>query len=177
MAGPFETRLLELIKRRNGGGESAEDLLQKTSAGLIKQTDPLRRNLINRSNTFLGGNFDITQIPEYGFMRDMIGRNADMAKDNILETMPSGGTLLDKLADVDIGKMQTMTALGSDLYGRELDRATSLATGAPLSAGMSGLGSILQLLAAREGAAAQRDAGQQAMLGAGLGGLLGGIDW
>lgn len=166
---------------------TSEEVLANTSQDLIEQTAPLRDELIGRSEDFLGVSQpgqpstpplqSVTSTPQFDIVRQLADQQAKTARDSILSRLPSGGVLLDKLADVDIGKAQTLSLAGSDIYGRELDRATALATGTPLAAGLGGLGSLAQLEAARAQAAADRDAAQKNALGTGLGMFLGGFDW
>lgn len=163
----------EMARRRAAKPPTPEEQLQQAAMGLIQQTDPLRTSLISRSEEFLGGG-DVTSTPEFMAMKQMTGQQSDMAKDRILETMPSGGVLLDKLADVDIDRARTLSMAGGSIYGDEMNRAVSLATGAPLSASMGGLGALTQLEAAREQAEAQRDAGTKSGIGGALGAFLGG---
>jgi hypothetical protein len=160
---------------RPGGTPTAEDVLGGAAQGLIKQTDPLREALISQSSDFLKGGMDPRATPEFSAIRQYADQQSKQAKDSILETMPSGGTLLDKLADVDIGKARTLTDASAGIYGENLSRAFSLATGAPLSTGMSGLGALTQLNAAREQSSADRDAAAKGGTGAAVGGLLGGV--
>lgn len=164
---------------------SPEEVLSNTSQDLIEQTAPLRDELIGRSEDFLGVSQpgqpstpplqSVTSTPQFDIVRQLADQQAKTARDSILSRLPSGGVLLDKLADVDIGKAQTLSLAGSDIYGRELDRATALATGTPLAAGLGGLGSLAQLEAARAQASADRESSQKNALGTGLGMFLGGI--
>lgn len=153
---------------------SPEDKLKDAASRLLDQTDPLRKKLIGQSKAFLNGGMDVMSTPEFLAMKQFAGLQADQAKDNILETMPNGGVLLDKLADVDIGKARGLSEAAGSIYGNQLNRATALATGAPLNAAMGGLGALTQLDAAREQADADREAGAKGGIGAALGGFLGG---
>jgi hypothetical protein len=115
----------------------------------IRKTDPIRNRLYSRSNRFLKGGMDVTGTPAYNAVRAMANQQSDQAKDNILETMPNGGVLLDKLADVDIDKARTLTSASSDIYNSELDRAMFLGTGPGHQASLQGIGGLAQVENAR----------------------------
>jgi hypothetical protein len=152
---------------------TAEQVYGNTAQDLIKQTDPLRKALIGQSSDFLTGGMDPTATPEYSAIRSFADQQARQAKDSILETMPSGGTLLDKLADVDIGKARTLTDASASIYGGNLDRAFSLATGTPLTGSMSSLAGLSQLDAARKQSADAAEADEKSAMGSAVGGMAG----
>lgn len=149
-------------------GVPANWSLEAIASNLFQQTDPLRRELIGQSADFLSGGMNPMKTPEYAAIRSYANQQANQAKDSILETLPSGGTLLDKLADVDIGKARTLTDAAAGIYGDNLTRAMSLATGGTQSAIAARSGAD-QLTAAREQADAARDAGEKNALGSAVG--------
>lgn len=141
---------------------------------LLKQTDPLRKELISQSNTFLQGGMDVGLTPEFNAIRSMADSQGKLARENILSSLPGGGVLLDKLADVDIEKARTLTSASSDIYNNQLNRAMSLATGSPFQGGVTGLGGLAQNELARSQAAQAQQAGQKNALGSAVGGIAGG---
>lgn len=164
----------DIIKALQPGGQlTAEQVFSNTAQDLIKKTDPLRDALIDRSSNFLAGGLDPMATPEFAAIRSYADQQAKQARDSILETMPSGGTLLDKLADVDIGKARTLTDASANIYGNNLNQAFSLATGAPLTGSMTGLGALSQMEAARNQANAAKEAGEKNALGSAVGGIAG----
>jgi hypothetical protein len=136
---------------------------------LFESTDPLRSSLIGQSADFLSGGMDPTLTPEYSAIRNFANQQSSQAKDNILSTMPSGGTLLDKLADVDISKARTLTDASAGIYGDNMNRAMSLAIGSPLQTSISGTGAAAQMQAAKEQAEATESAGQKSGMGEAVG--------
>lgn len=162
------------------GPGANEQALLKLYSDLISQTDPLRKKLIKQSNSFLknGMEFDVAGTPQFMAARDMANLQADNSRDSILENMPSGGVLLDKLADVDIDKARNLTQVGSGIYQNEynnrLNQAMTLATGGPFQAGAQGMGQLAQMDVAREQTAAAQQAGQKSGAGAAAGGMMGG---
>lgn len=161
------------------GPGANETALLNLYQGLIKQTDPLRKRLVRQSDSFLkkGMNFDVAGTPQFMAARDMANLQAQGARDSILENMPSGGVLLDKLADVDIDKARNLTQVGSNIFENEFNtrrnQAMSLATGGPFQAGAQGMGQLAQMDVAREQSAAAQQAGQKSGLGAAIGGAAG----
>jgi hypothetical protein len=147
--------------------------LEQIANNLFQQTDPLRQDLIGQSQDFLSGGMDPTATPEYAAIRQYADQQANQARDSILETMPSGGTLMDKLADVDISKARTLTDASAGIYGDNMDRALTLASGFTQNAVGARAGAD-QLTAAREQADASRDAATKMAIGEGAGGIAGG---
>lgn len=162
------------------GPGANEQALLKLYKDLIKQTDPLRKKLIGKSKSFLnnGMDFDVAGTPQFMAARDLANFQAQGARDSILENMPGGGVLLDKLADVDIDKARGLTQVGAGIYQNEynnrLNQAMTLATGGPFQAGAQGMGQLAQMDVAREQTAAAQQAGQKGGAGAALGGMMGG---
>lgn len=175
MIDPWRARAIRQQPQPYNGmpGTPANWTLDQIANNLFQQTDPLRRGLIDQSQNFLSGGMDPTATPEFAAIRSYADQQAKQAKDSILETLPSGGTLLDKLADVDIGKARTLTDASAGIYGDNLSRALTLATGGTQSA-ISSRAAADQLIAAREQADADRDAAAKGGAGAAVGGALGG---
>ncbi len=168
-----------------GANESA---LLKLYQDLIKQSGPLRQSLMNKSSNFLKNGMDfnpnVRKTPQYNFARDQANRQSDAARDSIMETMPGGGVLLDKLADVSIDKARTLTQVGSNIYQdqlqdhrnqyqNEMNRAMQLATGGGFQTGAAGMGQLAQMDVAREQTAAAQQASQKGGAGSAAGGFLG----
>jgi hypothetical protein len=147
--------------------------LEQIANNLFEQTYPIRQSLVGQSTDFLKGGMNPMETPEYAAIRQYADQQANTAKDSILETMPNGGTLLDKLADVDIGKARTLTDASAGIYGDNLSRAMTLATGSTQAAIGARAGAD-QLKAAREAADAQRDSATKMAVGEGIGGIAGG---
>src|SRR5690348_7322067 len=90
--------VFDLFRQTQGKATpTAEQVMSGSAQGLIKQTDPLRKSLINQSRNFLNGGFDPASTPEFSAIRSFADQQADQARKGILETLPSGGVLLDKL--------------------------------------------------------------------------------
>jgi hypothetical protein len=151
---------------------NASMTLDQIAEKLFKQTDPLREQLIGQSQDFLSGGMDPMATPEFAAIRSFADQQSNQARDSILENMPSGGTLLDKLADVDIGKARTLTDASAGIYGDNLNRAVNFATGGTQSSIMA-MSSAEQLRAAREQANASRDAGEKSAMGSAIGTVAG----
>ena len=148
---------------------SPESTLADISRSLFESTDPLRQSLISQSTNFLNSGMDPMSTPEFSAIRSYADQQSKQAKDSILETLPSGGSLLDKLADVDIGKARTLTDASAGIYSDNLNRATSLAMGAPLQGSLSAISAASQLDAAKRQAAAAQEAGEKNELGSAIG--------
>lgn len=155
----------------------AGDVLSNLAVDLIRQTEPLRDSLIDRSQDFLSGGFDPTKTPAFGARKLAAETQGQNARDAILANLPAGGALMDKLADVEIAKAGSLTGAASDIFDNEMNRAFSLATGAPLQTGLGTLNSQAiadqQMRQAQMQSEAARDAAQKESMGAGLGSFAG----
>ena len=154
-------------KGEPGGNASADDLSQISKA-LFEETDPLRQTLIGQSENFLAGNMDVTGTPMYGALKSSAEDQYGRARKNILASTPTGGGLTSALTQADLAKAGMLTRGTGDIAGRELDRATALATGTPLSASLSGLGTAGSIQAQMAAAEAQQNAATKQALGSGL---------
>lgn len=154
-------------------GQSPNWTLEAIANNLFQQTNPVRQELVDQSTNFLQGGMDPRSTPEFAAIKSYADQQAKQASNSILETLPSGGTLLDKLADVEIGKARTLTDASAGIYGDNLSRAMSLATGG-IGGAISARSGAEQLTAAREQANADRDSAAKGGVGTAIGGALGG---
>lgn len=150
--------------RQPGGKKGAQsnpsaDALAKIATDTYAQTQPLRTGLIDRSNSFLSGDLDITGSPQYVGMKNAADVAFQRARDNTIARTSAGGGLSDALTDLEMGRANTLTQGGGMIAGDELSRAIQLATG---SAGTTtaGLGQAASIQA-------QEIANQQASQAAG----------
>lgn len=139
---------------------------------LINQTDPLRRNLIGRSQNFLEGNLDVTATPMFRDLKGGVETSFNNARTGIIGDVAPGGALTQALVDLEDRKARTLTGGIGQIAGNEQANAMSLATG-QANTGLAGLGQAGQIQAAALQADAQRDAGIFGGLGAGAGAFAG----
>ena len=159
-----------------GGGSNKGDLLGGAggndlagmSRALFKETDPLRKSLISRSESFLQ-NGDVTQNPAYAALKQGAEQQFGRAKQNILASTPTGGALTSALAGNEYQKAANLTQGMGGLYNQEMSRAMNLAAGTPLTAAFGGMSSAAQLQGQLAQAQASQDAAQKGALGQGAG--------
>ncbi len=145
---------------------AAPNALAEISRRLFEQTDPIRASLIGRSKSFLDGNQDVTQTPQYGALKTAAENQFNTAKDNIISSTPGGGGLISALANLQAQKAAALTAGTGSLADNEMSRSFALGTGtAPVALG--GLGSAASSLG-QIGAAQAAQSGQ-ALQGLGMG--------
>lgn len=106
------------------------------------ETDPLRRSVIDRLSKFMSGNFDPTASPMYAPMKQAVEQQYGTAKNNIMSSLPGGGTLLDSLADLETNKAKSLTDMISQIVSDEYSKAYGLASGSPQTS-MAGLSAAL----------------------------------
>jgi hypothetical protein len=90
-----------------------------------------------------------------------------------MDMLPTGGGLQSGLAGLAGDRASGLTSLESMLYGNEMDRATSLATGQPMQTSYGGLGTAAQTQAGLAGAQLSADAQAKAGLTSGIGRIAG----
>ena len=157
-----------------GGGDynsPAGNELAGVARQLFAETDPLRKGLISQSEDFLKGNRDVYGTPAYGALKQGAESQYGRARQNILQNTPGGGALTSALAGNEYAKAGTLTQGAGALYGDELNRATSLATGAPLTGALGGLGTAGSIQAQLAQAQATQNAASKQALGQGAGAL------
>jgi len=184
----------------NGAGAAAQTSAAASSRlanqqaaiaqALFNQSAPIRSRVAARySNNNVFSNAAVTgkqveQSPLFPLLKQTAEQQYQIANDQALASLPTGGGLNAALGDIASNRAQTMVqgvgAIGENLQGireRELERAIGLATGTP-SIALSGLGSAgsllgnLQASQASQAAQAQSaQAGKNASVGQGLGTL------
>lgn len=132
----------------------AADALLASAMDFLNQSGPLRDQFVNRANNFMSGNLDVTQSPMYGALKLAADQQYRNARENILASIPQGGALGEALAQNEFDLARTMTAGTGQLAQDELNRAYSIASGAPQLA-FSGMGGAASAQAAQAQARAQ----------------------
>lgn len=146
----------------SGAAKRANKFQLETARRLIEQTDPLRSNIggtgvIDRSLQFLQGGFDPSASPVFGPAKAQIEQNRLRGRQTILESTPRGGTLPQRLQDVEETTGNQLVDLISGIQQREQQNALALATGTPSIAnqvaatGLGGIGQQQALAGARQG--------------------------
>jgi len=87
------------------------------------------------------GGYDPTTSPVFRAGRRTIEDQYGNAKENIIGSMPAGGQLTDKLADVETGRADALGNLAAGTYEDMWNKAFTYATGAP-AVSTSTLGNI-----------------------------------
>jgi hypothetical protein len=147
------------------------DALAEISRRMFEQTDPLRTNLIGRSENFLNGGMDVTGTPQYLSMKNAADVQFQKARDNTIARTAAGGALTDALAGLESDRANFLTQGAGDIADTELNRAFGLATGLLPGAGQ-GLGQAAAIQAQQiQAQQAQQAAGKQAA-GTGVGIIL-----
>lgn len=158
------------------GGKKAKspaaDMQAQLAQMLFSQTDPLRQQLIGRSEDFLGGGMDIAASPTYDALKLSADQNFNAAKDNALARLAPGGGLTDALVDLEGQRADVLTQGAGQIYDNELSRAMGLGAGLT-NTSMGGLGQAGNVQAGLAAANAQQSAGKAGALGQGLGSFFG----
>jgi hypothetical protein len=131
-----------------GGGKGEPDMPESSQiASRIAQdmyysTEPIRQTIINRGRDFLRGRgptgapgFSITHAPAYRVVRPNIEDQYQVARENLISNVPSGGALTQALGDLESNRAQSLQQLMGNIAMDEYNKIFGLATGtAPSSA-------------------------------------------
>lgn len=148
------------------------DKLSKLSRQLFSESDPLRRQLLSRSENFLGGGLDVTQTPQYAALKGASDAQFGNARNNIIANSPAGGNILDALANMESQKAGYLSSGVGSIAENEMARAFALGTGqAPVA--LSGLGTAAGIQGQIGAAQSQQQSSALAGLGQGYGSYLG----
>lgn len=117
--------------------------------------------------------FDVTQLPQYGAMKQAAEAQYGRARDNLISSSPGGGALTSALSRLENERASAMTGIVGNLADQETSRAFSLATGTvpQVIGGLGQAGAIQAQIGANN--ASQNAAAKQG-LGLAAGGYLGG---
>ena len=156
----------------NDAAGRAAEAQTRLARQLVNESSPLRRMLIQDAQQFTSGGRDVTGLPEFGAFKTTLEDQVQRARDQIIAGTPEGGALSSALADVELGRAQSLADAAGQLSAIETDRGIQLATfGA--AQGSQGLGSAAATQAQRASAEAVQNAGKAQGLGqlagAGLG--------
>ena len=153
-----------------GGGYQSPsgDLLSQISADYYNKSAPLREKLLNQSNAFMSGNYDVTQSPVYGALKNTIESQYGRARENVLSSVPTGGALSGALTGLEAQRAGNLTSAVGGLAEQEMNRAAALGSGSfqQASAGLGAAGGIQGQLSLAQ---SQQKAQAMSGLGSGLG--------
>ena len=145
-----------------GGGSIADQIFNLTSK--------LRGNYVGQLNDFSEGNFDISKNPMWSGGKSAIEDQYNVARDNVIGNMPTGGELNESLTNVDIGRAKGLTELISNIENDMMNKSYQAAFGTVPSSISSQTSTANQnaLLQAQEDA---NDNQMMMQIGTGLAGL------
>lgn len=149
-----------------------QDTLGGLAADLYADTDPVRQALIARSSDFLSGE-DIRDTPQYADLQVQTGNAFNRAKDNVIARTAPGGALVDALTNLESGRAQSLSSMGSMLQENELARAYDIATGGTTAA-FGGLGTAAGIQAQYAANRAAVKAAEKQAMGQAAGAAAGG---
>ena len=159
--------------------KTPQDTLNAITKLFWEQSDPARRNILQRGVNFLWGDFDPSQSPAYAPGKNALEGQYGAARENILASMPSGGALYSALGDLEGARADSLTNLDSAMAQDEYNKIYQLATGMPATAltgasSAAGIDAQLQNIAAQTGISQdQMTMGAKSAIGQGLGSVFG----
>lgn len=119
-----------------------------------------------------GGMMTALNDPSFLALRDATNSQFARARDNVLSTVPTGGTLDAALTGLEGARASSLSQGAGATFENELGRAMALATGTTGTA-LGGLGSAASAQALTAQANAAQQAGKSQALGSGLGAYVG----
>jgi hypothetical protein len=155
-------------------GEVAPDLagyqLSKIAKELYEESTPLREAFMGDWTQLGAGKLPTYTGTMYSALRKPIEDQYDVAKENILSSLPQGGALQSALAENETGRAMGLQGVLQDIFMDQLSKAYGYATGAPQQS-ISAFGGASQ---SAQTAAQIKAANEQAMMSgisSGVGGL------
>ena len=162
--------------KQRSGDRATDRAAQQQSAlaqKLISQSDPTRELLFDQTNAFLGGDFDVTGLPQFAAGKDIIESQFGRARESVIAGTPTGGALTSALTNVEGGRASALTGLVGNLAETEQNRALQLGTfGAAI--GTQGLSSAGNIQGIRAQTQAAQNAAKTEVVSSAAGGYLGG---
>jgi hypothetical protein len=167
-------------KSSGGGGEDNPyaEVAANIAQQIFEETTPMRQNIVGRGEQFLEGDFDPTASPIYNPMRKGVEGQYNVARENVISSLPQGGGLQQGLADVETGRADALSAVTGQIAQNEYNKIFGYATGTPIQSisGLNQAGGIVanQLAAEDQGKGAATGGLMQGLGMLGYGWLTGG---
>ena len=120
------------------------DLLTKIVTELYGQTAPHREEILSSGLDFLQGNYDYSASPMWGASKAAAEDQYGLARENLMENLPTGGSLNQGLTDIAGSRARTLTDEASKIAQDEYNKIYGYATGMPSTA-IQGLGTAAGL--------------------------------
>ena len=143
------------------GQGSAGGKLEKMAKDYYNRTKPIQKQLVGNYLDFLGGDYDVTSNPAWGAGRNVLENQYDVARENTIAGMPTGGGLMDALSDLESDRAQSMVGLASQIAQDEYNKLYGMTTMAP----QQSFGALSNLAGQQAMAASQQRAGLYDALG------------
>ena len=90
---------------------------------LVGEVTPLRQDLIGQAGEFVGGDRDVTGLPEFRSAKSASEAQFNRARDNIIGSTPTGGGLTAALAGLEGDRASNQVAFTGDIAGSALAQA------------------------------------------------------
>lgn len=131
-------------------------------------TDPFRQNVTKQLTDFTQGNYDLSQSPMFGSGKLNIEDTYSTAKNNLMETLPGGGTLFGQLGELEQSRAKSLTDLYGEIAQDMFNKAYGAGYGTPqasISGANQGANTATQQLLSQQAAANQNAAGLGELIG------------
>lgn len=147
------------------------NLITSAMGGMPGSPGPSAPPVVTGMGDMVGGG-GVTSSPTFLAFKDSADRNFNRAKDSAIARLPGGGALAESLVGLEGDRAASLTQGAGAIYGDELSRAMSLATGIT-GTSLNSLGQAAATQAAIAQANADQKAGKAGGLGSGLGAFFG----
>ena len=104
----------------NSGRERPDQTQQRIAEELFSQTDPLRRGVIDRSESFVSNPNDVFNLPGYAAVKDTTESQYGRARDSVIANTPEGGALTSALGDLERNRASDLVQGTARLNDSEL---------------------------------------------------------
>jgi hypothetical protein len=138
------------------------------STKLWKHTEGMRGNISQQLTDFTAGDYDVTSNPMFAPGKAATEDIYARSRENIMETMPAGGTMETQLSGLEHARARGLTDTISGIQQDMYNKAYGAGYGTPqtsIAGANQSANSMMQMVAAQNAAAGQNAAGIGSMIG------------
>jgi hypothetical protein len=138
------------------------------SSALWKDTKGMRGNITNQLTDFTAGNYDVTSNPMFAPGKAATEDIYTRSRENIMETMPAGGTMETQLSGLEQARARGLTDVIGEIQQDMYNKAYGASYGTPqtsIAGANQSASTMQQAISAQSAAASQNAQGMGQLIG------------
>jgi hypothetical protein len=138
------------------------------STKLWNHTEGMRGNVSRQLTDFTAGDYDVTSNPMFAPGKAAVEDVYARSRENIMETMPAGGTMETQLSGLEHARARGLTDTISGIQQDMYNKAYGAGYGTPqtsIAGANQSANSMMQMITAQQAAASQNAAGMGSLVG------------